>query len=144
MESMSRKILSEKPISLERVKDLLKFRGEKAELNYIQRVTLEYAQKFSKHFPNSEEMLDILNEKYEISREKGIQLINMNPKYPDELNLVLEEKFTTETKIEIINLIQEHLSMFEIDSSEEDSKTGEEEIVSDEGEEDTESNNIDM
>ena len=141
---MSRKILSEKPISLERVKDLLKFRGEKAELNYIQRVTLEYAQKFSKHFPNSEEMLDILNERYEISREKGIQLINMNPKYPDELNLVLEEKFPAETKIEIINLIQEHLSMFEIDSSEEDSKTGEEEIVSDEGEEDTESNNIDM
>ena len=141
---MSRKILSEKPISLERVKDLLKFRGEKAELNYIQRVTLEYAQKFSKHFPNSEEMLDILNEKYEISREKGIQLINMNPKYPDELNLVLEEKFTTETKIEIINLIQEHLSMFEIDSSEEDSKTGEDEIISDEGEEDTESKNIDL
>ena len=115
---MSRKILSEKPISLERVKDLLKFRGEKAELNYIQRVTLEYAQKFSKHFPNSEEMLDILNEKYEISREKGIQLINMNPKYPDELNLVLEDKYQPETKIEIINLIQEHLSMFEIDASE--------------------------
>ena len=131
---MSRKILSEKPISLERVKDLLKFRGEKAELNYIQRVTLEYAQKFSKHFPNSEEMLDILNERYEISREKGIQLINMNPKYPDELNLVLEEKFPAETKIEIINLIQEHLSMFEIDSSEEESKAGEEEVISEEGE----------
>lgn len=116
---MSRKILSEKPISLERVKDLLKFRGEKAELNYIQRVTLEYAQKFSKHFPNSEEMLDILNERYEISREKGIQIINMNPKLPEELNLVLEEKYATEVKEEIINLLHEHQAMFEIESSEE-------------------------
>ena len=69
---MSRKILSEKPISLERIKDLLKFRGEQAELNYIQRVTLEYAHKYSKHFPNSEEMLDSLNQKFEISREKGL------------------------------------------------------------------------
>lgn len=129
---MSRKILSEKPISLERVKDLLKFRGEKADLNYIQRVTLEYAQKFSKHFPNSEEMLDILNERYEISREKGIQLINMNPKYPDELNLVLEEKIPNETKLEIINLFQEHLSMFEIDTSDDESKEENEELFTEE------------
>lgn len=127
---MSRKILSEKPISLERVKDLLKFRGEKADLNYIQRVTLEYAQKFSKHFPNSEEMLDILNERYEISREKGIQLINMNPKYPEELNLVLEEKYPTEVKVEIINLLQEHLSMFDIESEDEESSEENEESFS--------------
>ena len=131
---MSRKILSEKPISLERVKDLLKFRGETADLNYIQRVTFEYAQKFSKHFPNSEEMLDILNEKYEISREKGIQIINMNPKLPDELNLVLEEKFPTESKVEIINLIQEHQSMFEIEQTEEDSSNEDEEDSSSETE----------
>ncbi len=127
---MSRKILSEKPISLERVKDLLKFRGESADLNYIQRVTLEYAQKFSKHFPNSEEMLDILNERYEISREKGIQLIKMNPKYPEELNLVLEEKYPTEVKVEIINLLQEHLSMFDIDTEDEESSTEDEESFS--------------
>ena len=140
---MSRKILSEKPISLERVKDLLKFRGEKAELNYIQRVTLEYAQKFSKHFPNSEEMLDILNEKYEISREKGIQIINMNPKYPDELNLVLEDKYPTETKVEIINLIQEHLSMFEIEASGEETSTEEEEDSLKEGENESETSDDD-
>ena len=127
---MSRKILSEKPISLERVKDLLKFRGESADLNYIQRVTLEYAQKFSKHFPNSEEMLDILNERYEISREKGIQLINMNPKYPEELNLVLEEKYPTEVKIEIINLLQEHLSMFDLDTEDDESSAEDEESFS--------------
>ena len=132
---MSRKILSEKPISLERVKDLLKFRGEKADLNYIQRVTLEYAQKFSKHFPNSEEMLDILNERYEISREKGIQLINMNPKYPEELNLVLEEKYPTEVKVEIINLLQEHLSMFDIESEDEESSEEDEESFSEPDEE---------
>ena len=126
---MSRKILSEKPISLERVKDLLKFRGENAELNYIQRVTFEYAQKFSKHFPNSEEMLDILNEKYEISREKGIQIINMNPKHPDELNLVLEDKYTTEIKTEIINLIHQHQTMFEIDTTEEENKEENDEIL---------------
>jgi DNA-directed RNA polymerase subunit F len=121
---MSRKILSEKPISLERVKDLLKFRGEQAELNYIQRVTYEYAHKYSKHFPNSEEMLDTLNREFEISRDKGIQLINMNPKKVDEISLVLDEKYSNETKNEILNLFIEHLSLFEFEpedlSSDED------------------------
>ena len=116
---MSRKILSEKPISLERVRDLLRYRGESAELNYIQRVTLEYAQKFSKHFPNSEEMLDILNERFEISRDKGIQLINMNPKEVEELQLVLDEKYTEDIKNEIIALFQEHLSLFDVEAEEE-------------------------
>ena len=113
---MSRKILSEKPISLERVKDLLKFRGEQAELNYIQRVTYEYAHKFSKHFPNSEEMLDTLNQEYEISRDKGIQLINMNPKKIEEMSLVLDEKYSDEVKTEILNKFIEHLSLFEIET----------------------------
>ena len=116
---MSRKILSEKPISLERVKDLLKFRGEQADLNYIQRVTYEYAHKFSKHFPNSEEMLDNLNEKFEISRDKGIQLININPKRVEEISLVLDDSFSDETKNEILNLILEHLSLYEIVEQEE-------------------------
>lgn len=113
---MSRKILSEKPISLERVKDLLKFRGEQADLNYIQRVTLEYAHKYSKHFPNSEEMLDTLNQKYEISRDKGIQIINMNPKDKEEFSLVLDDRISDEVKNEILNLFMEHLSLFEIDN----------------------------
>jgi DNA-directed RNA polymerase subunit F len=116
---VSRKILSEKPISLERVKDLLKFRGEQADLNYIQRVTYEYASKFSKHFPGSEEILDTLNLKYEISREKGIQLININPKNIDEISLVLEDKVSDEVKKEILNLFLEHLSLYEIVEQEE-------------------------
>jgi DNA-directed RNA polymerase subunit F len=131
---MSRKILSEKPVSLERVKELLKFRGEKADLNYIQRVTFEYAHKFSKHFPNSEEMLDTLNERYEISREKGIQLINMNPKYPEELTLVLEDKFPKDKAIEIIELFKEHLSMFQVEMGEEDVKEDYNDIGLEDGE----------
>ena len=74
---MSRKIISEKPVTLEQVKELLRLREANAELNYIQRVTLEYAHKFSRELPHSEELLDILSEKFQISREKGIQLINI-------------------------------------------------------------------
>ena len=116
---MSRKILSEKPISLENVKELLKYRGSEADLNYIQRVTYEYANKFSKHFPNSDEMLESLNQNYEIPREKGIPLININPKNIDEITLVLEDSVSEETKNKILNLFLEHLSLYEIVEQEE-------------------------
>ena len=135
---MSRKILSEKPISLERVKDLLKFRGEQADLNYIQRVTYEYAYKFSKHFPNSEEMLDTLNQKYSISRDKGIQLININPKRIEEINLVLEDSIPDETKNEILSLFLEHLSLYEIVEQEEADESATPEISDEHTENDSE------
>ena len=120
---LSRKILSEKPITLERVKDLLKFRGEQADLNYIQRVTLEYAHKYSKHFPNGEEMLDTLNQKFEIPRDKGIQLININPKNIDEISLVLEDMVSNDVKTEILNVFLEHLSLYEIKDEEIEDET---------------------
>lgn len=109
---MSRKVLSEKPITLEKVHELLKKREKSHELNYIQRVTLEYALKFSKDFPHSEEIIDILGDKFNISREDGIQLVNLDPQRIEEVSLILDDHFDLEVKEEIMRLIHEHKAQY--------------------------------
>lgn len=120
---MSRKVLSEKPITLEKVHDLLKQRETSHELNYIQRVTLEYALKFSKHFPHSEEMLDILGEQYNISREDGIQLINSNPERIEEIKLILGDQLSDEIKQEILRLFKENKERYSDSDTDEEIPT---------------------
>ena len=109
---MSRKVLSEKPITLEKVHQLLKKRERSHELNYIQRVTLEYALKFSKEFPHSEEIIDILGERFNIAREDGIQLVNLDPQRIEEVSLILDDHFDHEVKEEILRLIREHKEQY--------------------------------
>ncbi|MHA2364710.1 MAG: hypothetical protein ACXAC7_12200 [Candidatus Hodarchaeales archaeon] len=118
---MSRKVLSEKPITLERVRDLLKQRESNAELNYIQRVTLEYAHKFSRHFPQSEEMLELLGEQFNISREEGIQLINTDPEQVEEITLILENQYDENTKQEILALFSQYKEQYKKTESKEES-----------------------
>ena len=120
---MSRKVLSEKPVTLEKVRDLLKQRESSHELNYIQRVTLEYALKFSKHFPHSEEMLDILGEQYNISREDGIQLINSNPERIEEIKLIIGDQLSDEIKQEILQLFKENKERYSDSDTDEDLPT---------------------
>lgn len=119
-EPMSRKILSERPVSLERVKHLLGARSESGELNYIQRVTLEYAHKFSRHFPHSEEMIELLGENYQISREEAIQLINSDPKRVEEVTLILEDRVDESMKKEIVNLFKEHKTQYAVEEEEDE------------------------
>ncbi|MHA1167417.1 MAG: hypothetical protein ACTSRU_06320 [Candidatus Hodarchaeales archaeon] len=58
---MSKHILKEEAITLEKVKEKLLERDEEnSPLNYIQRVTLDYAFRFSKDIPNSELLVDKL------------------------------------------------------------------------------------
>ncbi|MHA1990952.1 MAG: hypothetical protein ACW981_10525 [Candidatus Hodarchaeales archaeon] len=109
---MTPKILSEKAIPLEVVKDLLKKRSEIADLNYIQRITLDFGHRFSESFPNSEEMIEYLGQNYNLTREESIQIINILPDSIDELNLVLEDKLILEQKNTILEAIASHKQQY--------------------------------
>ncbi|MFW9928315.1 MAG: hypothetical protein ACFFD1_02895 [Candidatus Thorarchaeota archaeon] len=112
---MSPKVLSDKAIPLETVKDLLKNRSQIADLNYIQRITLDFGHRFSIVFPKSEEFLDMISKSYNLSREDIIQLITINPEKNEEVDLILEDKVTSEDKENILKLLSEHREKYVVE-----------------------------
>ena len=116
---MSPKILSEKAIPLETVRDLLKKRSEVADLNYIQRITLDFGHRFSESFPKSELFIELLGQDFNLTREESIQVININPESIEELNLFLDDKLTTEEKQKILDSIKSHKQKYHLEINEE-------------------------
>ncbi|MEM3586944.1 MAG: RNA polymerase Rpb4 family protein [Candidatus Jordarchaeaceae archaeon] len=105
------KILKEKLLNLAEVKKILEERSTKGELSYIQRVTLDYATKFSQ-FPveKSVEIVKKLMENFGISESTAIQIVNAVPKSADELRVFLtnEQKIFTEEELsKILNVLTE-------------------------------------
>jgi len=110
---MTKKILNEETIALERVKELLLERDEEdAPLNYIQRVTLDYAFRFSKDIPKSELLIEKLLA-FHIPREEIIQLVTVNPEELDDLVLVLSDIMSDEKKKEILQVVLDHKEEFQ-------------------------------
>ena len=109
---MAPKILSEKAIPLETVKNLLQNRNEVADLNYIQRITLDFGHRFSDMFPQSEEIIEKMGQAFNLTREESIQLINVNPASIEEISLVLEDKITSEEKKNLLDLISDHKEQY--------------------------------
>ena len=117
---MEKKIIEEKNLTLAEVKDILLEREEKEEeLSYVQRITLDYINKFSSF--NSEESRAFVNDlisKFEIEENYAIQIVNLSklPETPEELDLIFdrtEKKPTEEQKTQIIQLINEYKSRSE-------------------------------
>lgn len=84
---MSKRILKEDAITLEKVKEKLLERDEEnSPLNYIQRVTLDYAFRFSKDIQRSELLVDNLS-----------KILQEN----DEIRRILSREFTDDEEDEI-------------------------------------------
>ena len=75
---MVRKVEEEKPIPLGQVYELLKQREESG-INYVQRVTAQHAENLSRNAAYSEEVLEMLQTEFELSRLLAVQLVNLNP-----------------------------------------------------------------
>ncbi len=96
------KILKERRLTLAEVKKILEERSMKGELSYIQRVTLDYATKFSQlSVEKSIEIVKRLIENFGISESTAIQIVNAVPKSIDELRVFLtnEQKIFTEEEL---------------------------------------------
>ena len=74
---MVRKVEEEKPIPLGQVYELLKQREESG-INYVQRVTAQHAENLSRNAAYSEEVLEMLQTEFDLSRLLAVQLVNLN------------------------------------------------------------------
>jgi len=92
---MVRKIQEEKPIPLGQVYELLQQR-EEAGINYVQRVTAQHAENLSRHAAYSEEVLELIQNDFGLSRLLAVQVVNMNPKTALDIKAVTGEKLTDE------------------------------------------------
>ncbi len=105
------KILKERLLNLAEVKKILEERSSKGELSYVQRVTLDYATKFSQlSVEKSSEIVKKLIENFGISESTAIQIVNAVPKSINELRVFLtnEQKiFTEEELVEFLKTLEE-------------------------------------
>ena len=92
---MVRKVEEEKPIPLGQVYELLKQREETG-INYVQRVTAQHAENLSRNAAYSEEVLEMLQTEFKLSRLWAVQLVNLNPKTAIDVKAVTKDRLTAD------------------------------------------------
>jgi DNA-directed RNA polymerase subunit F len=98
---MVRKIQEEKPIPLGQVYELLQQR-EEAGINYVQRVTAQHAENLSRNAAYSEEVLDMIQNDFGLSRLLAVQVVNMNPKSALDIKAVTTDRLTDDQIEELL------------------------------------------
>ncbi|MEM0451740.1 MAG: RNA polymerase Rpb4 family protein [Nitrososphaerota archaeon] len=113
---MVRKIISQTPLSLPEVKEILEER--EAKLDSIQLRVLEYTRKFSKvSADKAREMINELMDKFNLTREEAVQIVNICPTTIEELRSVLSGYkrlvsfllFSEEKLNEIVEVMKKYL-----------------------------------
>ncbi|MEM0080043.1 MAG: RNA polymerase Rpb4 family protein [Nitrososphaerota archaeon] len=113
---MVRKIISQTPLSLPEVKEILEER--EAKLDSIQLRVLEYTRKFSKvSADKAREMINELMDKFNLTREEAVQIVNICPTTIEELRSVLSGYkrlvsfllFSEEKLNEIVEVVKKYL-----------------------------------
>ena len=117
---MVKKILSQTPLSLPEVKRLMEKREE--ELNSMQLRVLNYVRKYSKLSSEAaEKLIKELMEKFELTREEAVQIVDICPTHIEELRAILSGYkrlvsfllFSEEKMLAIIDLIKKYFEMSE-------------------------------
>lgn len=104
---MTKDILESEPLTLAEVKTTLVKRGKKAELSYIQRVTLEHTIKFSSlSIRSAKALVKRLMKKYEMEEPLAIQLVDISPSTTEELAAFLARAPRTYTSDEINDILE--------------------------------------
>jgi len=107
---MSKEVIESEPLTLAEVKSTLTKRGKKAELSYIQRVTLEHTLKFSSIPARSaRSLVKKLTSKYEMEEPLAIQLVDIAPSTTDEVAAFLArapQTYSADQISEILELLE--------------------------------------
>jgi DNA-directed RNA polymerase subunit F len=105
-----KKILEAEPLTLAEVKQSLTKRGRKAELSYIQRVTLEHTIRFSPLTARTtRSIVKKLVKKFEMDETLAIQLVDIIPTTPEELASFLvraPRTYTEEEQQKILEILE--------------------------------------
>ncbi|MHA1713353.1 MAG: hypothetical protein ACTSW4_04865, partial [Candidatus Ranarchaeia archaeon] len=85
---MERESVEKSLVPLAEVRRILEERQKGGELNYIQRITLEHAQRFTKTTPKKAyALIDILGTEFNINGSLAVQIVNLMPKYLEEIRV---------------------------------------------------------
>ncbi len=104
---MAKEIIESQPLTLAEVKSTLAKRGKKAELSYIQRVTLDHTVKFSSLSPRTAKTLvKKLVKNYEMEETLAIQIVDIAPTTTDELASFLARSPRTYTPDETADILE--------------------------------------
>jgi DNA-directed RNA polymerase subunit F len=104
---MGKDTLEVEPLTLAEVKNTLAKRAKKAELSYIQRVTLEHTSKFSSLTPRAARALvSKLVKQYEMEEALAIQLVDVAPTTTDEIAAFVAKAPRTYTQEEIAQILE--------------------------------------
>ena len=90
---MVRKVKEEKPIQLGQVYEFLQLREESG-INYVQRVTAQHAENLSRDAAYSEEVLEMLQSEFDLTRLLAVQIVNLNPKTATDVKAVTRDRLT--------------------------------------------------
>lgn len=112
---MPKEVLEEKSITLEEVQETLKENEKKGELSYIQRVTLDYAIKFSQLAAEAaKKLVSELQTDFNLDLDTAIQIVNCMPGSLGELRAFLvgtrESSISQDKQIEMLDRIKKALS----------------------------------
>lgn len=116
---MSHRVSSEDPVPLAEVEKRLKSREEAAPLNYIQRVTLDHAHRFS-DVRAGKELVTQLMDTFELDRLIAVQIVNLCPKTLNDITAVLGESVEESVRQKILEFYTEQVASIEEEIKEED------------------------
>jgi DNA-directed RNA polymerase subunit F len=122
-----RKVKEEKPIPLGQVYEFLQMREESG-INYVQRVTAQHAENLSREAAYSEEVLEMLQSEFELSRLIAVQLVNLNPKTVTDVKAVTRGRLTDDQVEKLLEkylgfVMQVKTAMAEITAEEDEEPT---------------------
>jgi len=125
---MPRQILNDKPIPLATVRRLLEHREEEAPLNYVQRVTLEHSGRFSRPLVKADALIQKLVDRFGLSERTVIQILNLDPKKPLDIETVVGEKLNEKEKEEFLEIYTEAIAEIEREKAGEAEEKGDEDV----------------
>ena len=98
--------MDSKPTTTAEAKKTLE-KAKEEELGEFQRRTLDYASKFSRIPPaKAERLVKELSEKFQLERKDAIQIVNVMPRYAEELRTILTVKGKIVGATELENILK--------------------------------------
>lgn len=103
---------AEKPITLAEVLEILERRKREGELDYGQRLTYDYAQKFARlNAKNARKLVEELLELGNLREHQAVALANLMPESPEDVQLIFQKeriRLTDEDVQKILELINRY------------------------------------
>ena len=108
---MPKETLDKKPVSLPEVVAIFNKRKKAGELNYLQRIALEHAQRSSKVTgKQAKTLVKKLMAEFELTEPIAISIVNFMPETLDELRVFIQDAsrvYTTEEVESMLDLLRE-------------------------------------